>query len=66
MTIQPKSGPGLPFLGFLNSNILRGSIVTPAPNPQPGGPGLRIYDPRRQDGQSVPPGPVLGGHSLCK
>jgi hypothetical protein len=31
--LQPKSGPGLPFLGFLNNNLLRGWIVSPAPNP---------------------------------
>jgi hypothetical protein len=37
MALQPKSGPGVTFL--------QGWIVSPAPNPQPGGPGLRIYDP---------------------
>jgi hypothetical protein len=30
--------------------FLRGWIVSPAPNPHPGGPGLRIYDP------AIPPG----------
>jgi hypothetical protein len=56
MALQPKSGPGLPFWGILNNNLLRGWIVNPAPNPQPGGPGLRIYDPRRQGGPAIPPG----------
>jgi hypothetical protein len=50
MALQPKSEPGLPFWGFLTITFLRGWIVSPAPNPQPGGPGLRIYDPRRQGG----------------
>jgi hypothetical protein len=48
MAAQPKSGPGLPFCGFVTVTFLRGWIVSPAPNPQPGGPGLRIYDPRRR------------------
>jgi hypothetical protein len=56
MALQPKSDPGLPFLGFLNNNLFRGWIVTPAPNPQPGGPGLRTYDPRRQGGPAIPLG----------
>jgi hypothetical protein len=39
----------------LQPTFLRGWIVSPAPNPQPGGPGLRIYDPRRQGrGQLYP------------
>jgi hypothetical protein len=38
-------GPWPPLLGFRNNNFLRGWIVSPAPHPQPGGPGLRIYDP---------------------
>jgi hypothetical protein len=48
MALQPKSGPGLPLWGFVTITFLHGWIVNPAPNPQPGGPGLRIYDPRRQ------------------
>jgi hypothetical protein len=62
MTRQPKTGPGLPFWGFIIISFLRGWIVSPAPNPQPGGPGLRIYDPRRQGGPAIPPGhwvPIL-------
>jgi hypothetical protein len=56
MALQLKSGPGLPLWGFLTINFLRGWIVSPAPNPQPGGPGLRIHDPRRQGGPAIPPG----------
>jgi hypothetical protein len=41
MVLQPKLGPGLPmFWGFVTT-FLWGWIVSPAPNPQPGGPGLR-------------------------
>jgi hypothetical protein len=57
MALQTKSGPGRPFLGgFVTITFLRGWIVSPAPNPQPGGPGLRIYDPRRQGSPAIPPG----------
>jgi hypothetical protein len=56
MTLQSKSGPGLPFWGFVTIPLLRGWIVSPAPNPQPGGPGLRTYDPRPQGGPAMPPG----------
>jgi hypothetical protein len=45
MAVQPKSGPGLPFWGFVTIAILRSWIVSPAPNPQPGGSGLGIYNP---------------------
>jgi hypothetical protein len=34
--------------------FLRGWLVSPAPNPQPGGTGLRIYDPRRHGGPAIP------------
>jgi hypothetical protein len=44
------------FWGFLTMTFLRGWIVSPVPNPQPGGPGLRIYDPRGQGGPATPPG----------
>jgi hypothetical protein len=55
LALQPKSGPGLPlFWGFLTITFLQGWIVSPAPNPQPGRPGLRIYDPRRQGGPAIP------------
>jgi hypothetical protein len=56
MALQPNSGPGLRFWGFVTITFLRGWIVSPAPNPQPGGPGLRIYDSRRQGGLAIPPG----------
>jgi hypothetical protein len=49
------SGPGLPCWGFVTITFLQGWIVSPAPNPQPGGPGLRIYDPQRQGGPALPP-----------
>jgi hypothetical protein len=54
MALRPKSGPGLPVLGFRNNKLLRGWIVSPAPNPQPGGPGLRIYDPWRRGVPAIP------------
>jgi hypothetical protein len=54
MALQPKSGPGLHFGGFVTITFLQGWIVSPAPNPQPGGPGLHIYDPRRQDDPDIP------------
>jgi hypothetical protein len=57
MSVQPKMGPVLPFLwGFVIVTCLRGWIVSTAPKPQPGGPGLRIYDPRRKGGPAIPPG----------
>jgi hypothetical protein len=56
MALQPKSGPGLPFWGFVTIAFLRGCFVSPAPNAQPGGPGLGIYDPRRQGDPAIPPG----------
>jgi hypothetical protein len=43
-----------PFWVFVTITFLQGWIVSPAPNPQPGGPGLRIYDPRRQGGPAIP------------
>jgi hypothetical protein len=56
MALQPYTGPGLPFWGFPTITFLQGWIVSPAPNPQPGGPGLRIYDSRRQGGPAIPLG----------
>jgi hypothetical protein len=55
MSLQSNTGPGLPCWGFVTITVLRGWIVSPEPNPQPGGPGLRIYDPRRQGGPAIPP-----------
>jgi hypothetical protein len=56
MALQPKSGPDIPFWGFVTITFLQGWIVSPAPNPQPGRPGLRIYDPQRQGGPAIPLG----------
>lgn len=39
--------------GFETSGVLRQEVVIPSPNPQPGEPGLCIYDPRRQDGPDI-------------
>jgi hypothetical protein len=60
MALQPNSGPGFPFWGFVTITYLQGWIVSPAPNPQPGGPGLHIYDPQRQGAQLYPQ--ALGTH----
>jgi hypothetical protein len=56
MALQSNMGPGLPFWGFTTITFLEGWIVSPAPNPQPGGPGLRIYDPWRQGDPAIPLG----------
>jgi hypothetical protein len=37
MALQPNSGPGLPLWDFVTITFLQGWIVSPAPNPQPGG-----------------------------
>jgi hypothetical protein len=42
--------------GFVTITFLQGWIVSPAPDPEPGVPGLRIYDPRRQRGPAIPRG----------
>jgi hypothetical protein len=60
IALQPKSGPGLPFWGFVTITFLRGWIVSPAPNPQPGVPGLCVYDPRDRVSQLYPQ--ALGTH----
>jgi hypothetical protein len=49
-------GPWPPSWFFVTITFLQGWIVSSAPNPQPGGQGLRIYDPRRQGGPAIPPG----------
>jgi hypothetical protein len=54
MALQRNSGPALPIWGFLTITYLRGWIVSPAPNPQPGGRGLRIYDPGDRVAQLYP------------
>jgi hypothetical protein len=43
-----------PIWVFVTITFLRGWNVSPAPNPQPGGQGLRIYDPRRQGVLAIP------------
>jgi hypothetical protein len=52
---QPSLGLGLLHkiqLNFLEASqqfsFLQGSVVSPTPNPHPGGPGLCIYIPQRQ------------------
>jgi hypothetical protein len=47
MAVQPNLSRGLPLWGFVTVTFLQGWIFSPVPNPQPGGPGLRIYDPQR-------------------
>jgi hypothetical protein len=56
MAVQPNTSTGLPFWDFVTITFLQGWIVSPAPNPEPGGPGLRIYDLRRQGGPAMLPG----------
>jgi hypothetical protein len=54
---QPSLGFGLLHkirLNFLEASqqfsFLQGRVVSPTPNPHPGGPGLCIYIPQRQGG----------------
>jgi hypothetical protein len=61
MALQPNSGPGLSFWGFVTITFLQRWIVSPAPNPQPGGPGLNIYDPQRDRVAQIYP-QALGTH----
>jgi hypothetical protein len=60
MALQPNSGPGLPFWGFLTITFLRGWIVSPAPNPQPGGPGSVFMTPGNRVAELYPQ--ALGTH----
>jgi hypothetical protein len=60
MALQSNSGTGLPLWGFVTITFLQGWIVSPAPNPQPKGPGLRIYDPGDRVAQVYPQ--ALGTH----
>jgi hypothetical protein len=53
---SPSQALACPFWGFVTITFLQGWIVSPAPNPQPGEPDLRIYNPRRQGGAAIPPG----------
>jgi hypothetical protein len=56
MALEPSQVLASPFWGSLTITFLQGWIVSPTPNPQPGGPGLRIYDRQRQGGPAIPPG----------
>jgi hypothetical protein len=47
---------GYHILGFLTVYFLQGGVVSPTPNPQPGGPDLHIYIPWRLGGPVIPPG----------
>jgi len=60
---QPSLGHGLIHkiqLNFLEASqqfsFLQGWVVSPTPNPHPGGPGPCIYIPQRQGGPVIPPG----------
>jgi hypothetical protein len=46
----PPQSPAEFLGGFSTIFFLRGRVVSPAPNPHPGGPGLCIYIPQRQGG----------------
>jgi hypothetical protein len=48
------SGLGLLAWGSVTAFFLLCGVVSPTPNPQPGGPGLRIDDPRRRWLSSTP------------
>jgi hypothetical protein len=43
------------ILSFLTVDLFLGGVVSPTPNPQPGGPGLYIYIPWRLGGPVIPP-----------
>jgi hypothetical protein len=62
MALQPIEGLGLLYWGSVTAYFYGVGLLAPTPNPQPGGLGLRIYDPRRQGGPAIPPGTgYLGG-----
>jgi hypothetical protein len=48
----PPSPAGIAS-GFLTFSSFRGGVVSPTPNPQPGGSGPRIYIHRRQGGPAI-------------
>jgi hypothetical protein len=50
--LRPWPPPQNPaeFLGGFSTIFLQGKVVSPTPNPHPGGPGLCIYIPQRQGG----------------
>jgi hypothetical protein len=53
---QPSLEVKAAGLDFLTTGFLQGGAVNPTPNPQPGGPGVRICDPPEKDDPDVPPG----------
>jgi hypothetical protein len=71
MALQPNTGPGLPFRGFVTITFLQGWIVSPTPNLEdqasvfmtPGDRMTQLYpQARRQDDPAIPPGtgyPIL-------
>lgn len=46
----------MPSSGLGTCNMLQGEVVSPLPNPHPGGPGLCIYDSQRHGGLAQPLG----------
>jgi hypothetical protein len=42
----PEFSSSFHFFGFRNNFFLQSKIVSLASNPQPGGPGLRVYIPQ--------------------
>jgi hypothetical protein len=46
----PPQNPAEFLGGFSTIFFLQGRVVSPTPNPHPGGPGLCIYIPQRQGG----------------
>jgi hypothetical protein len=46
----PPQNPAEFLGGFSTILFLQGRVVSPTPNPHPGGPGLCIYIPQRQGG----------------
>jgi hypothetical protein len=56
MALQPISGLDLLSWGSVTAVFLWCGVISPTPKPQPGEPGLRIYDPWRQGGPAIPPG----------
>jgi hypothetical protein len=70
---QPILGLGLLHkirLNFVEASqqfsFLQGRIVSPTPNPHPGGPGLCIYIPQRQGGPVIPLGTGCPFYTLVK
>jgi hypothetical protein len=51
---SPTSVLDLLFFRFRDMLCFRTEVVSPSPNPQPGGLGLRIYDTRRHGGLVIP------------